>query len=183
MALIHVCPLSQVSAVLRMSGAGHVISLLALAHRLPPLCDVPDSQRLHLAFSDIIKETADHVLPEVTHVVQLLAFLRAWDRRAPLLIHCYAGVSRSTAAAYIALCTLVPEQSEAEHAAALRLAAPTATPNARLVALADAALRREGRMSASMADIGRGSECFEGVCSTLHVPDSIEAGARPVEMV
>ena len=64
----------------------------------------------------------------------------AWDRAAPLLIHCFAGVSRSTAAAFIAACALSPRRDEGEIARALRAASPTATPNARLVALADATL-------------------------------------------
>ena len=36
--------------------------------------------------------------PERVHVEAMLAFFEAWDRQAPMLIHCYAGVSRSTAA-------------------------------------------------------------------------------------
>jgi predicted protein tyrosine phosphatase len=44
----------------------------------------------------------------------------------------------------------------------LRQRSPTATPNARLVALADAALKREGRMIAAIEKIGRGEDCFEG---------------------
>ena len=59
-----------------------------------------------------------------------------------MLIHCFAGVSRSTAAAFIAACALAPNRDEATIARALRAASPTATPNARLVALADAALGR-----------------------------------------
>jgi predicted protein tyrosine phosphatase len=92
----------------------------------------------------------------------LLDFVGAWDRTEPLLIHCYAGVSRSTAAAFIAACALAPARDEGEIARALRAASPTATPNARLIALADAALGRGGRMTDAVAAIGRGVECFEG---------------------
>jgi predicted protein tyrosine phosphatase len=95
-------------------------------------------------------------------VRELIAFAGAWDRAEPLLIHCYAGVSRSTAAAFIAACALGPERDEGEIARALRAASPTATPNARLIALADAALDRGGRMIEAVAAIGRGAECFEG---------------------
>ena len=83
---------------------------------------------------------------------ELLEFVGGWDRAAPLLIHCFAGVSRSTAAAFISACALAPQRDEGEIALALRAASPTATPNARLVALADAALGRAGRMTRAIAD-------------------------------
>lgn len=183
MAQIHVCPLSRVGTVLDASGARSIVSLLALDHRVPRFTVVPDQRHLHLALSDIVVETRDFVLPQGNHVERLLAFVEAWDRRAPLLIHCYAGVSRSTAASFIALCALHPGRTEAEHAAVLRRAAPTATPNLRLVTLADAVLGRDGRMVAAIEAIGRGADCFEGVCFALDVPDAVEAGARPAEMV
>ena len=47
----------------------------------------------------------------------LLSFVRAWDRASPLVFHCWAGVSRSTAAAYISACSLAPDRDEAEIAA------------------------------------------------------------------
>ncbi|MGL4728137.1 MAG: protein tyrosine phosphatase, partial [Bosea sp. (in: a-proteobacteria)] len=72
------------------------------------------------------------------------------------------GVSRSTAAAYITACLLNPHRDEAEAARALRAASPSATPNARLVAIADEMLGRQGRMVAGIASIGRGADCFEG---------------------
>ena len=61
-------------------------------------------------------------------------------------MHCWFGVSRSPAAAYVAACALAPDQDEAAFAdSALRRAAPFATPNRRIVALGDALLAREGR--------------------------------------
>jgi predicted protein tyrosine phosphatase len=74
------------------------------------------------------------------------------------VIHCWAGVSRSTAAAFITACALAPERPEAEIADALRAASPMATPNARLVAVADEMLGREGRMIAAVGRIGRGAD-------------------------
>jgi predicted protein tyrosine phosphatase len=73
-----------------------------------------------------------------------------------MLIHCYAGISRSTATAYIAACVHNPEADEHGIARALRTASPTATPNRRFIALADAALARNGRMNRAIEAIGRG---------------------------
>jgi len=86
-----------------------------------------------------------------------------------MLIHCFAGVSRSTASAFIAACLLAPHRDEHEIARALRKASPTATPNARFVALADSRLERKGRMSAAVAAIGRGEDCFEGLPFALEI--------------
>ena len=112
--------------------------------------------------SDIVEATPDQVLPGTTHLDELLRFVHVWDRAEPMVIHCYAGVSRSTAAAYIAACALAPKRDEFAIARSLRLASPTASPNALLVALADDALGRRGRMREAIAEIGRGEECFEG---------------------
>lgn len=130
-------------------------------------------RRLHLALSDITEPLPDYILAQRSHLDELFAFLRRWDRETPLLIHCYAGVSRSTAIAFAALCFLVPATSETEHANRLRAASPTATPNPRIVALADAVLGRQGRMTAAIAAIGRGSECFEGVPFGLTIPAAL----------
>jgi predicted protein tyrosine phosphatase len=72
---------------------------------------------------------------------------------APLVIHCYAGISRSTAAAFTSVCALNPERSEHEIALALRKASPTAQPNVRIITLADKILARNGRMIEAVAKI------------------------------
>jgi predicted protein tyrosine phosphatase len=102
------------------------------------------------------------VLADTTHLEDLLGFVHAWDRAEPMVIHCFAGVSRSTAAAYIAACALNPGGDEFAIARAMRAASPTASPNSRLIALADDALRRQGRMKEAIATIGRGEACYEG---------------------
>jgi predicted protein tyrosine phosphatase len=93
----------------------------------------------------------------------LLDFARRWDRAKPLVVNCYAGISRSTASAYIIAAALQPSRDERELARALRRASPTATPNIRLVALADEMLGRDGRMVEAVQSIGRGADAFEGV--------------------
>ncbi|MGH7246599.1 MAG: tyrosine phosphatase family protein, partial [Pseudomonadota bacterium] len=70
--------------------------------------------------------------------------------------HCYMGISRSTASAFVSVCALNPQRDEQNIARALRHASPTATPNIRIVALADRLLGRQGRMIAAIESIGRG---------------------------
>ena len=166
---IYVCPLSLVVETVERTGARSMVTLLNTGTRVVRPPAIEPQRHLYIAVADILEETPDHVLPAHAHVRELLAFVDTWDRVAPLLIHCFAGVSRSTAAAFITACSLSPERDENEIAQALRAASPTATPNARLIALADATLGRDGRMSRAIEGIGRGQECFEGVPFALEI--------------
>lgn len=160
---LHVCSLARLHETARVTGARSLMTLLSpggVSASRPP--EIAAAQHLIVGVSDIITAKEGFTHPEDRHIEEILAFFRAWDREAPLLIHCYAGVSRSTAAALIGVCALAPARDEGAIALALRSASPTATPNARLVALADAALGRHGRMVDAVARIGRGAECFEG---------------------
>jgi predicted protein tyrosine phosphatase len=160
---IHVCSLALIGETVAATGARSLVTLLNPGTVVARPGPIAPGRHLYIAVGDIVEEQPGQILPGDEHVRALLDFVAAWDRAAPLLIHCFAGVSRSTAAAFIAACALAPARDEREIAQALRAASPTATPNARLVALADASLARNGRMSQAVAAIGRGHECLEGV--------------------
>ena len=162
-----VCPLSQVKAARARHRPSHLISLLSPTTPAEtwPLAE-PDLQ-LRLAFHDIVAPRPDFVAPDAAMVATLLAFAAAWDGARPMLAHCWAGVSRSTAAAFIIACQRAPERSELRIAQALRAVAPYATPNPLLVSLADDALGRNGRMSSAVASIGRGADTYEGALFEL----------------
>lgn len=169
MSRLHVCSLARVPQVLRETGARSLVTLLDSETPAPRPADIAPEQHLHVALSDIVTAMDGHVLPAEAHVAALIDFAQAWDRAAPMLIHCYAGVSRSTAAAFIAACALNPRRDEFDLAGLLRLRSPTATPNARMVEIADVMLRRKGRMTAAIRGIGRGADCFEGVPFALEL--------------
>lgn len=162
MPTLHVCPLSRLPETVDATGARHVVTLINVGTPVVRPPAIAEADHLFVGVSDITDALDGHVLPDETHVRRLLDFVRAWDRARPLVIHCYAGISRSTAAAFIATCALRPDRDEAEIARELRLASPSATPNRRLVAVADAMLGRDGRMVAAIAAIGRGADAFEG---------------------
>jgi predicted protein tyrosine phosphatase len=166
---LHVCSLALIPETVSKTGARSLVTLLSPGTEIDRPTAIHPEQHLYLAVSDIVEPMEGHVLPEAAHLEELLAFVHAWDRASPMLIHCFAGVSRSTAAAYIAACALAPERDEFAIARALREASPTASPNVRLVALADDALGRRGRMNEAIAEIGRGEECFEGEPFTLEL--------------
>ncbi len=158
---LHVCSLSRISDVVRLTGARSLVTLLSPGTLVVRPDEIALERHLNLGVSDIVEPALGQVHPETHHIDQLLQFFQRWDRAEPMLIHCFAGVSRSTASAYIAACALSPKRDEHEIAQALRAASPTATPNARFVALADERLGRAGRMSAAIHGIGRGADCFE----------------------
>lgn len=174
MGRVLVCPLSRVESVAASSGAASLVTLLSPPAQPPRPPSIAPENHLILGLSDIVAAQDGHILAEQAHIDSLLNFVRRWDRAAPLLVHCYAGVSRSTAAAFITLCALT-EADEARIAAKIRELSPSATPNRHLVGLADAALRREGRMLAAIDAIGRGRDCFEGEVFGL---DLAELGAK-----
>jgi predicted protein tyrosine phosphatase len=79
-----------------------------------------------------------------------------------MIVHCWAGVSRSMASAYTVLCDRAGPRSEMEIAQAMRARAPHAYPNRLIVRLADEMLGREGRMVAAVEAMGDGVLVVEG---------------------
>jgi predicted protein tyrosine phosphatase len=158
-----------VPETVRATGAQSLVTLLDKGTPVKRPSGIAAEKHLVVMLSDIVVEAEGHTLPSESHVENLLAFVRQWDQTAPLLIHCWAGVSRSTAAAFITACALRPHRDEAEIAQAVRTKSPTATPNSRLVTIADAMLGRNGRMVAAIEKIGRGRNCFEGAPFALEL--------------
>ena len=154
--MIHVCSLARLHQTVEATGARHVVTLLKDRDLVQRPGGIAPDNHLVIAIDDISTPLEGYIIPGQEHVAQLLAFVRGWDRAAPLVMHCYAGISRSTAAAYVACCALNPGRDEMAIARELRLASPTATPNIRIVTLADSVLGRSGRMIAAIETIGRG---------------------------
>ncbi len=170
-ATIHVCALRHVPDIVERTGARHLVSAID-SYFVPPTPDgVAAERHLRLQMHDIVEEQPDATAPAKHHVRKLVEFVRAWDRREPMLIHCFAGLSRSTAATFITLCALNPDTPEELIARALRRSSDTAVPNKRFVALADEELGREGRMSAALASMGLNriaSECVPFGVDAVH---------------
>ncbi|CAH2408694.1 tyrosine phosphatase family protein [Mesorhizobium escarrei] len=159
--MIHVCSLSKVEETVVRTGAEWLLSLLAAGTDVTRPASISRKNHLHLVMHDIAVAQEGMTMPGEEHVRDLLDFARRWDRARPLVVHCYAGISRSTASAYIIAAALAPKRGEVELAETLRALSPTATPNPRLIAIADALLERNGRMIRAIEAIGRGAEAFE----------------------
>lgn len=160
--MIVVSSLREAQEQIERHGASHVVSILGPETPHRNFDGIEQGRHLQLTFHDIALAAEGMLAPQAGHLDTLVTFYRGWDRSAPMLIHCWAGVSRSTAAAYIAKCMFEPKRDEEDIAWELREASPSATPNPRMIAMADELLGREGRMQKAIAEIGRGEDAFEG---------------------
>ncbi len=160
--MIHVCSLARLHRTVEETGARHIITLLRTVDRVvrPPV--VAPANHLILGMDDIVDAIDGQTPPAQEHVSQLIEFVTKWDRAAPMVVHCYAGISRSTAGAFVAACALNPKREEAKIAWDIRNASATAQPNARIVALGDQLLGRNGRMVRAVETIGLGNGGHEG---------------------
>ncbi|HEX5379858.1 MAG TPA: hypothetical protein VFW47_14875 [Phenylobacterium sp.] len=151
---IIVSGLAEVPALIARRRPSHVVTLLDPATMIETPRGLTPERHLKLPVNDIAEPTEGLVPPDESVVMRLLAFGRTWDESAPMLIHCWAGISRSTASAFTLACERSPGVDERIIALAMRRAAPHASPNRRIVALADDMLGRRGRMVDAVAAMG-----------------------------
>jgi predicted protein tyrosine phosphatase len=163
---VHVCSLSRLAATVEASGARHVVTLINEGTAVQRPAAVAQDDHLFLGMNDIVTPMEGYIAPADAHVERLLGFVGGWWRnhgaQSPLVVHCWAGISRSTAAAFITACAINPAEDEQALASELRRLSPSATPNLRLVTIADRMLGRDGRMVSAIERIGRGRDAFEG---------------------
>src|SRR6476661_1248255 len=135
--MIHVCSLAALPDTVKATGASHVLTVMAKVDQVQRPVSVLPANHLKVAMDDITEQMDGFVAPCEQHIEKVLAFVRGWDRSAPLVVHCYAGISRSTASAFAAACMLNPHKDEMAIARQIRAASPIAQPNRLIVGHAD----------------------------------------------
>lgn len=153
---IWICSLAAAPQMAQKLKPARIVSLLSPYDSFPVFEGVERDSHLHVPIHDITEDVGEWQAPASSDAEKVIRFVEGWDKSAPLLIHCWAGISRSTASAFITACLHNPTADEEEIAWAIRSASPTASPNPRLVGHADALLGRNGRMSRAIDRIGRG---------------------------
>ena len=143
--MIHVCSLARLHETVEETGARHVVTLLKHTDRV----ERPEQHRRRPTTSSSAWTTSPtpmdgYIIPARSMSAQLIDFVRGWDRAAPMVVHCYAGISRSTAGAFVAACALNPSRDETAIAqrAAPRLADRHAQPPHRVARRPHARPRR-----------------------------------------
>lgn len=150
---ITVCGIEELSGYCE-AGVSHVLSILDPDYPEPPAVRAfTAGARLELRFHDVIDDREGVVAPQAAHVARLLAFGRGLLEEASpgahLLVHCHAGVSRSTAATAVLLAQARPDRPAAEALAEVVRIRPYAWPNLRVLELGDALLGLGGELVAA----------------------------------
>lgn len=158
-----VCGLEKVEGLIAARKPSHMVTLLDPWTMIETPAGLAPERHLRLGVNDIAEPADGMVVPDENVVVQLLAFGRDWDESSPMLVHCWAGISRSTASAFVLACERSPEADEHAIAMTMREAAPHAYPNRRIVALADDILGRGGRMVDAIEAMGGNGYMSSGV--------------------
>ena len=162
-----VSPLSSLAEALQTHAPSHLISLLSPEHMIETPAGFSTNAHLKLGLNDVTDPAAGTAPPTRAHADALLAYARDWDGSQPMVIHCWAGISRSMASAFIILCDRMGSDREIQIARAMRQRAPHAQPNRLLVAHADEALGRGGRMIAALNSMGPAMIVEEGVTTAF----------------
>jgi predicted protein tyrosine phosphatase len=160
--MLHVCSLAALPDTVKATGASHILTVMANVDQVQRPASVLEVNHLKVSMDDITESMDGFVAPSDQHIEKVLNFVRSWDRSAPMVVHCYAGISRSTASAFAAACALNPHRDEIAIARQIRAASPIAQPNRLIVSLADKALGRDGRMLRALDEMGPGSMTVEG---------------------
>lgn len=151
---ITICAEAEVRELI--DGHSHVLSITDPGS-VAVIPGAADTRVLRLQFHDVDGRPGDlgwlallalglrPVPPSAAHVRAILAFADGLAAGQRILIHCRAGVSRSTAAAAIIGCRRMPGR-EAEVFDHVRRIRPQALPNRLMIEIADRLLQADGRM-------------------------------------
>ena len=135
-------------------GVTHILSILDPEWPEPAAFQAFDPHfRATLRFHDVIEPNPGVLLPQRSDVEAILTFGRDAAEAGSLLIHCHAGISRSTAATLMILAQARPHEGEDELAERLLQNRPQAWPNSRMMGFADELLDRRGRLVAATVGV------------------------------
>lgn len=156
---ISVCGIEELDAH-REAGASHVLSILDPDHPVPEAFGrFGEHEKLELRFHDVIEADPGMEPPTEEHVDRLLAFGRGLMREpsdgAHLLVHCHAGISRSTAAMALILLQALPDRPAADVMQEVLRIREKAWPNLRMIEIGDAALGRNGEIIDAAVEVYR----------------------------
>jgi len=147
---ISVCGIEELAGHCE-AGVSHVLSILDPDWPVPEAFGAfGEHAKLELRFHDVIEDAAGMVPPREEHVAELLAFGRNLQAEPPpdahLLVHCHAGISRSTASMALIIAQALPCVGADQVLREILRIRPQAWPNLRIVEMGDALLGRGGAL-------------------------------------
>jgi predicted protein tyrosine phosphatase len=156
---ITVCGIEELASHCE-TGASHVLSILDPDHPVPQAFGrFGEHEKLELRFHDVIEQDPGMEPPHEEDVVRLLAFGRGLVREPPkdahLLVHCHAGISRSTAAMALILVQALPDLPGPDVMQEVLRIRPKAWPNLRIIEMGDRLLGRAGEITTAAISVYR----------------------------
>lgn len=130
------------------SSVTHVLSIIDTHEPTPAAFDdYYDIDHLLIRFDDVVAPYPGYEACTQQHVEQILEFGERLHAAGDshVLVHCHAGISRSTAAAAILMCQHAPGREEEAFLKLLELR-KHGWPNTRMIEFADMLLKRDGAM-------------------------------------
>ena len=170
MSRLYVCGLDAMPGHVAALRVERVVTLLQPEWQPPTPAGIHPDHHHRVEINDITRPDPEQILPERHHVERLIGFLEE-SRGASLLVHCFAGVSRSTAAALIAMVLDAPGR-EREAAQLLRQRALYAQPNRLILEHADEILGRGGSLLKARDHMGPASDASEAL-DLLELPRTL----------
>ena len=141
---IHVYSLDQVRE-LDVSTYDGIITIEDTTIREPFRVQTDEPKQLILRFDDINQPMDDYVIPQMSHIKRALEFADKIEDGS-LLIHCRAGISRSSAIALAVIAKRLGSGKEEEAVNTLEHINPNCRPNRSIVEMTDALLERDGKL-------------------------------------
>jgi predicted protein tyrosine phosphatase len=179
---ISVCGIEELASHCEV-GVSHVLSILDPDWPIPEAFGAfGEHAKLELRFHDVIEaQDARTVAPQPEHVTEILSFGRRLSaprgQDTHLLVHCHAGVSRSTAAMTLILAQALPEASANRIFGEVLRIRPQAWPNLRILELGDAMFGRQGELVAAVAGVYR-----RQLDERQHLVEQMRSGGRGREI-
>jgi len=85
--MIHVCSLAALPDTVKVTGASHVLTVMANVDQVQRPASVLPANHLKVQMDDITEQIDGFVAPSDSHIEQVLNFVRGCDRNAPLVVH------------------------------------------------------------------------------------------------
>jgi len=141
-AAISICALHEVEDALGLIEGTHLLSMLDHGTPMPASAHLPEEHHLRMFFRDT-DDTRDPGAPTIEHMREILAWANGVPHEARLVVHCYMGISRSTAVTLGLLARSMPPDEAAGRLLEIR---PQATPNRLIVSHWDEILGLDGAL-------------------------------------
>src|SRR5262249_22512053 len=136
-----------------------ILSIAAPGERHATPTGIDPSRHHHLNFDDIIEALPGYLQPSEQHVASIIRLGSELNETDRILVHCHAGISRSSAAALIMLAVRTPSR-ELEIATRIRAEGRWFSPNRLMIEIADRLLGKGSTLSSAVTSMGPATLAF-----------------------